>query len=136
MAADRPRCTARILGGEPCTRFALAGQARCRVHSGQELRKAERLLQRLTVPAVRRVQRVLQSDNDQTALKAAAMILDRTAGPVPRALAITDHSGVPAVQIGFALGGLVQPPTVGALPVAPVVEASPEPEVILEPDTP
>jgi hypothetical protein len=129
MDAERTRCTGRTLGGEPCSHPARPGTTRCRVHSGRELRRAERKLQRLTIPAVDRLERALASDNDNAALKAAAMILDRVAGPVPRAVTIADQGGVPAVQIGFALGGLVQPPTIGALPMPePVVEATPEPD--------
>ncbi len=126
--SERVRCTARTLGGDPCTHYATAGTQRCRLHSGRELRRAERKLRRLTVPAVDRLERLLAAEKDDVALKAAALILDRTAGPVPRVNSFTETPGTPAVHIGFALGGLVQQAIAPvALPAAvPVEEPDPQ----------
>src|SRR5262245_55738125 len=127
MDAERRPCTARSLGGDPCLRLALPGRTKCAVHNGRELRRAERRLHKLTVPAVERIKALLASENESVALKAATTILDRTAGPVPRAVVVSDASGGPAIQIGFAMGGLVQAPTVGTLP-EPAIDVVPEPD--------
>jgi hypothetical protein len=134
-AEPRPRCTGRTLGGEPCARSVRPGKTRCAQHDGRELRKAERKLNRLTVPAVERLEMLLLARNEGVALGAVKAILDRTAGPVPHAVALTDPGGIPSVQIGFALGGLIQAPapTSGPLPAAPL-SAEPAIETVALPE--
>jgi hypothetical protein len=97
-ATYRRFCSAHRTNGEPCKRAPINGGAVCIMHGGkapQVKAKAEDRIREMVDPALNRLLKLIDSEQDATALAAVKDILDRAGYKQPERQQISGPDGGP-----------------------------------------